>query len=153
MAAFTTVQAVRYDSGFAFNPDITDESIQASIDRAHAEVLSFAGAKYNINDLSGANFTGSQAEHYLKSAELMLASAYALISEYGSEQEDTDKGGYKKRAEAYSMLKQITAKPPLRLIGNDGVELPSMTNSSSAGGIDSRGLKDTTPFFTRNETW
>lgn len=74
-------------------------------------------ATYVISNLSGALFTGSQAESMLQRAEELIAAGYLLIKQYGLEGKGTESDGYQKKAEGERILQSLSdRKRPLILL-------------------------------------
>lgn len=82
MANYVTAAEVRAIAGFNNNANILDATITGHINRAHGVIRSHIGGRYSLSSLN-TNFTGSDAEQFLKSVELYLAAGYLLIAEYG----------------------------------------------------------------------
>jgi hypothetical protein len=154
MAYYSTVENVRVEAGIEGNANILDTEVESYLKRAHAEVLSFVSAKYNVITLAGSNFEGSQAQGYLESAEVMLAAGLLLIRDYGKQSTDTDKDGYKKVAEARAMLSRLyDVKNPMRLIGVDGTEFGNIAISNAGGLLFSSGTEEDENIFSVKDKW
>lgn len=128
--AFSTEARVRTESGFDGNSNVSSTLITEYLNQANGVVLSYVGARYRITALSGALFTGSQAENMLKRIEELLASGYLLIKEYGADALDSDKDGYKKVEEALELLTQIM-EGKIRLLDVNGDEIETVSGSSA----------------------
>lgn len=142
--AYTTTAAVRTESGFEGNTHVPDTMIDGYLEKAHAVVQGHLAAVYDITQfVSGSLFTDSQAEDYLQRAELLIASGFLLIKQYGGEvQDDVDSDGQERVDEGIEMLKML-ADPefPVRLIDINGDEFKRKTIKTAgkmvAGGANS----------------
>jgi len=142
MAYYTTVSRVRAESGLSGNVNILDATIELYITRAHSEVISMVARKYQLDQLTGSNFTSSPAESYLEAAECLIASGLLFIKEYGRQGIDSDKDGYKKSEEGRKMLRALYTEPtPIQLIGVDNKEFPKVASVSTSGGIVASGCE------------
>lgn len=104
---FTTVARVRAESGFNGNTDISDTYIGGYLTQANGVLLGYVASIYDATKLSGALFTGSQAESLLQRIEELFASGYLLIAEYGPEAKNSDKDGYNKVKEAEKLCTEL----------------------------------------------
>ena len=129
MAALTYAlnKDVRTEAGFTYNTDITDTQIEAARVRAFSLINSKIGSRYSLPLTGSTCFDTSPAKDLVKNIEMLLASGYMLITEYGNEAIGTDKDGYRKTSTSESMLNDIMAGT-LLLLCADGSELPTNSN-------------------------
>jgi uncharacterized protein YPO0396 len=130
--AYTTLLKIRGEAGFQNNANVSDTTITQYQTRAYNLVRSFVAGRYDLTALTGANFTGSQAESVLEQCELLLAAGYLIQSRFQG-QPQAEAQGKEKVADAMAILKQISSGE-LRLVGVDSVPFPSGTEPSQQGG-------------------
>ena len=127
--AFSTVAKIRQGAGFVNNDNITDANITTLQSRAFNLIKSYVGARYDLNDLTGALFSGSPADEILKGLEELLAGGYLLLDEYGPNV-DGDKNGQKKIDAAMKMLDDIKlGRMKLFDVNNDEIGSPQANRS------------------------
>ena len=119
---YTTNQETRDEAGFTYNTDITDAQIEAARVRAFSTINSKIWQRYKLPITDNTCYDSSPAKGMLNNIELLLASWYLLITEYGNESVGTDKDGYKKRDLALQMIDEIVQKT-LLLLCDDGTAL------------------------------
>lgn len=129
---YSTTAAIRTDCGFDGNPNVTDPAIDALRVRAKSLIDSAVGTRYAVPAVPFVSpFLASPAAAYLETLEVMLAGALLLIREYGPEGRDTDKDGYRRKADADAMLKDVVSGA-VSLFGSDGALIPSVTAVNAA---------------------
>lgn len=126
--AFSTVARVRTVAGFENNEDVTDPIITTYLARASSIVRSSITGRYNLTDLSGARFTNSPAQEYLRTAEDLIAAGLLLIDQYG--ERDPERTGHRKKAEGMAMLNDLK-KGDSRLLDVDDVGFDEKGSSPS----------------------
>ena len=129
MATYTDVANVKQESGFTNNTNIVSATVTRHITASESHIDSIISKLYTL-PLSSVPGVIEKVARYLSAGSLML-------EEYGTEAEGTSKDGQAKIDWANDMLTQIS-DGTVRLVGSDGVELP--TNSSS--GVYMDGLPD-----------
>mgnify|MGYP000921627428 CR=1 FL=1 len=120
---YSTEAKIRQEAGFQSNNNVTSTTVTQYQTRAYNLVRSYVAGRYDLSQLAGSNFTGSQAESVLEQCELLLAAGYLISSEFQGQPRGENEGKGK-IADAMSILKQITAGE-LRLVGVDGSEFTS----------------------------
>jgi hypothetical protein len=139
--AYSTVTRVRQEAGFANNSNILDARITPHLAAATAIVNSYISPIYARSALSGALFTGSDAENFLKKCEELLGAGFLMIDEFGIQEDEASdsKNGQHKVDLAISWLTQIQ-KGEMKLLDINGDELASAGINSRlapASGVDS----------------
>jgi len=119
--AYTTVTAVREDTGFSDDSKISDEKIQEAIDEA---AITIDGSVAHVYTLP---FASTPVELQYLNTELAIALLYA--NEYGEESQDTDKGWRRRVDYVMEQLDRIQDKK-LKLIKSDGTEFATNTLST-----------------------
>lgn len=129
---YATTKRIRTESGFDGNLNIPDTMIETYLKQSHGIVQSYVAGVYDISQMTGEKFTGSQAENILKRAEELIASGYLLIKEYGADSPDSHKDGYDKVEEGESLLQRLSNKDhPLRLMNTDGSEFTRVSKGTA----------------------
>lgn len=83
--SFTNANDVRNETWLAGNPNVTNDTIEKYVVMAHSIVISSVAWKYTVTDLTGSLFTWSQAEQFLVTAEVLIASGLLIQKEFWSE--------------------------------------------------------------------
>lgn len=130
--AYTTEAKIRQEAGFQNNDNVESATITQYQTRAYNYVRSMVAGRYAITDLSGALFSGSQAESVLEQCELLLAAGWLLGSEFQG-QPAKEAQGKEKVTEAKSILSEIAAGK-LRLLDVNGSEFSSAGAAGEQGG-------------------
>lgn len=130
--AYTTNAKIRQEAGFQNNANVSETTITQYQTRAYNLVRSFVAGRYALSELSGANFTGSQAETVLEQAELLIAAGYLIQSRFQG-QPQAEAQGKEKVADGMAILKQISSGE-LLLVGLDSAVFPAGAQPSAAGG-------------------
>lgn len=133
MQTYATANEIRLEAWFQWNANVTNELIEKYLIMWHSIVLSKIAWKYDTTLFSeNDNFTWSQAESFLKTAEILISSWLLLEKEYWNEALNTDKEGARRFKEWNEMLMMMyDAKSPVLLIWNDGSEYPRKSVSSA----------------------
>ncbi len=151
MANYTTVDAVRSESGFE-NNEIADAFIETAIKRANSEINSAIAARYSLPLSNNNCWENSPGKGLLESIELLLASGYLLIQEYGVDAVNSDKDGYHKRDIAKKQIQEII-EGTLKLICENWQEFIKW-NKSNAGTLGIKWTpKDTKRHFSINDNF
>ncbi len=131
MQTYATQSDVRTEAWFLWNPSITNELIEKYIIMWHSIVLSKISWKYDIINFTWSNFTDSQAETYLKTAEIMISAGLLLQKEFGSNYEDQKEGARRFRDWNDMLMQLYDTKNPVFLMWNDWLEYPRKSASQS----------------------
>lgn len=151
---YNTVAQVRKASWFDWNTDIADATIDWHITDAYNVLLWYIWSFYDTTLLSWSNFTWSQAAGMLKKIELLFASWYLLLDEYGPNQLWTETDGEGKIEKAEQMVREIIGewlKMRVRLIGNDWREFWQVGATSTRAAMRSTWLVWNTSKFSVND--
>lgn len=112
MTNYATATQVRLESGLTSNTAILDATITEYINSAHGVILAKLATDYNISklDVSNVDFPNSIAQSVLNRVEILLASGYLLIKEYGTMIGDKPIDEAKRRIdEAFKILDKISS--------------------------------------------
>ena len=112
MTNYSTIAQVRLEAGFTNNLDILDATITEYTNQAHGVILSKLASDYDITklDVSNLAFVNSIAQSVLTRCEILLASGYLLIKEYGVMIGDKPIDEAKRRIdEAFKLLDKISS--------------------------------------------
>ena len=129
--AYTTEAKIRQEAGFQNNANVDATTIGQYQVRAFNTVKGYAARRYSLTLLSGATFTGSQAESVLEQCELLLAAGWLLLNQYAG-QPMGEANGKEKVDRAMGMLEDIAAGK-LKLLDTLSAEFTS--DVPSAGGV------------------
>lgn len=151
MAYFSSVEDIRFESGFVWNSDISDDEIESYEREAHWSILSILAAKYDISNLdtSNPNFDQSPAHHALAMIERLRASWNLLIAEYGADGTEKKENGEIKIQEAKDALWAFFWDSASRLIWNNWSEFTTVP-SSWGGAIASTGMTNISNWMTHD---
>lgn len=130
--AYTTLVKIRQEAGFQNNANVSDTTVTQYQTRAYNLVRSFVAGRYALSEMTGANFTGSQAESVLEQAELLIAAGYLIQSRFQG-QPQAEAQGKEKVADGMAILNQISSGT-LLLVGVDSSVFPGGSQPSSSGG-------------------
>lgn len=122
---FNTASEVRTAWGFDNNTDITDIVIDGHIADANSVLLGYMASMYVLTEFAWSNFTDSHGERMLKKIELLLATWYLLLDEYGPNQfgkNPESEGLIKKAMDMIDAIIGAKGKDRVRLIWVDGTE-------------------------------
>lgn len=129
--AYATTQQIRDEAGFTNNQNITTTQIGDYQTRAYNVIISYVAATYSLATLTGATFSGSPAQTFLKQVEILLAAGYLLQKEFAGQPKGENEGANKVKT-AMSMLDDLKSGK-IRLLDTAGVQFPSNAPSSLAG--------------------
>lgn len=111
--------------------DIDGSVIENYLDEATAVVQSYVAKVYDLPTmLADANFTGSQAESFLKRVEVLFAAGSLLNQEYGYQDSDQQEAGDAKINKALDMLRSLSEKTII-LLDVNGAEFSASNAPSS----------------------
>jgi hypothetical protein len=71
---FATIEEVRQESGFNYETNVSDETIENYLIQANAELLSYVATIYDVKNFTGSLFDNSSAKRFLSRLETLLAS-------------------------------------------------------------------------------
>lgn len=143
--AYTTVAKIQQEAGFQNNSNVDSTTITQYQTRAFNTVKGYAARRYTLSTLSGATFTGSQAESVLEQCELLLAAGWLLLNQYAG-QPMGEANGKEKVDRAMGMLEDIAAGR-LKLLDTSSSEFTSDVASSGSitAGLSSPPRTDSDP--------
>lgn len=152
MAYFSSVDDIRFEAWFVWNPDVSDQEILSYEQEAHWSILSRLAAKYDISylDTSNTNFDQSPAHFALAMIERLRAAWNLLIAEYWPDGTERKENGEIKIQEAKDALAMFFSDNPTRLIWNDWSEFTTVP-SSWGGAITSTGMTNISNWITHDQ--
>lgn len=130
--AFSTVEKIRTDSGFAENSNIADEVFSSYQEEAYAHIISIVASRYTIQGGISTLVDADPWHKVLALIERLLTAGMVMNKEFPWDETEESRKGNAHIDRADNMLKQI-ADGTLRLLFSSGAECPQLSASGRSG--------------------
>ena len=149
---YSTVEKVRREAWLEWNTNISDAEIESYMEEATAKILSYISGRYNISNLTWADFTGSQASTMLDLIEKLISAWMIMNSQNPGYESDGDRLGNWKILRWDTMLEDIISWK-LKLLKVNGSEFALTADNSSGGYSYLPDVESTDDTFKINDTF